>query len=74
MFKTCLSLFAAVALTTSMAFAGSPVWSGDYVEVRSNHILGGGCTYSAEAGDDANQAVAACGSVQVNWLACPSSL
>ena len=59
MFKTCLSLFAAVALTTSMAFAGSPVWSGDYVEVRSNHILGGGCTYSAEAGDDANQAVAA---------------
>lgn len=59
MFKTCVALFAAVALTASTASAGSPVLSGDYVEVRSNHILGGGCTYSAEAGGDANQAVAA---------------
>ncbi|MBM3264448.1 MAG: DUF1326 domain-containing protein [candidate division Zixibacteria bacterium] len=48
-----------LTLTASVAFAGSPTLWGDYVETRSNHLLAGGCTYSAEAGSDANQAVLA---------------
>jgi hypothetical protein len=59
MLKTGFSLMAAIVLMASPALAGSPTVTGDYVEVRSNHILGGGCTYSAEAGGDANQAVVA---------------
>ena len=64
MLKTGFALMAAIVLAaspglTSPALAGSPSIAGDYVEVRSNHILGGGCTYSAEAGGDANQAVVA---------------
>lgn len=59
MLKTSLTLMAAMVLAASPAMAGSPTVTGDYVEVRSNHILGGGCTYSAEAGGDANQAVVA---------------
>ena len=59
MLKTGFFLLAAIALAASPALAGSPTVTGDYVEVRSNHILGGGCTYSAEAGGDANQAVVA---------------
>lgn len=59
MLKTGFSLMAAIVLAASPALAGSPTVTGDYVEVRSNHILGGGCTYSAEAGGDANQAVVA---------------
>lgn len=59
MLKTGFLLMAAIVLAASPALAGSPSISGDYVEVRSNHILGGGCTYSAEAGGDANQAVVA---------------
>lgn len=59
MYKTCLAFIAVAVLTVSVASAGTPTLSGDYVEVRSNHILGGGCTYSAEAGGDANQAVVA---------------
>jgi hypothetical protein len=53
-----LALLTALAVTT-VANAGSPGFSGDYVEVRSNHVLGGGCTYSAEADMDANQAIVA---------------
>jgi len=59
MLKTGFSLMAAIVLAASPVLAGSPSVTGDYVEVRSNHILGGGCTYSAEAGGDANQAVVA---------------
>lgn len=59
MLKTGFVLMAAIVLAASPALAGSPSITGDYVEVRSNHILGGGCTYSAEAGGDANQAVVA---------------
>jgi len=65
MFKTGWVLVAAMILGTSMTLKTSSVMAGlssiagDYVEVRSNHILGGGCTYSAEAGGDANQAVVA---------------
>ncbi|MCY3554375.1 MAG: DUF1326 domain-containing protein [Gemmatimonadetes bacterium] len=59
MMKTGFALMAAIVLAASPALAGSPSIAGDYVEVRSNHILGGGCTYSAEAGGDANQAVVA---------------
>ncbi len=59
MLKTGFSLMVAIVLAASPALAGSPSVTGDYVEVRSNHILGGGCTYSAEAGGDANQAVVA---------------
>lgn len=46
-------------LLAHSAFAGNSVLSGDYVEVRSNHIMAGGCTYSAEAVYDGNKAVMA---------------
>ncbi len=59
MMKFGFSLMAAIVLAASPALAGTATVAGDYVEVRSNHILGGGCTYSAEAGGDANQAVVA---------------
>lgn len=59
MFKIGFPLIAAIILLAVPASAASPPITGDYVEVRSNHILGGGCTYSAEAGGDANQAVVA---------------
>lgn len=57
--KACMSLVLLLALSTTAAFAGSPVISGEYVEVRSNHVLAGGCTFSAEAETDANQAILA---------------
>jgi hypothetical protein len=57
--KKAFSLALALMLAGTAAFAGAPTLSGDYVEVRSNHVLGGGCTYSAEADMDANQAVVA---------------
>ena len=44
-------------LLAHTAYAGNAVLSGDYVEVRSNHIMAGGCTYSAEAVYDGNRAV-----------------
>lgn len=56
--KTIFSLVLMVA-AASAAFAGAPTLSGDYIEVRTNHILGGGCTYSAEADYDGNRAVLA---------------
>jgi len=49
-------LFLTLAIA-SVALARTPVISGDYVEVRSNHIIAGGCTYSAEAVYDGNRAV-----------------
>lgn len=54
-----LGLALAVTMTASSALAGSPALRGDYVEVRSNHLLAGGCTYSSEAGSDANEAIVA---------------
>jgi len=62
MFRIGFALIAAkffFVAAPAFAGSGSPSITGDYVEVRSNHILGGGCTYSAEAGGDANQAVVA---------------
>ena len=55
------ALFSLVLTLTiaSAAFAGVPMLSGDYIEVRSNHIMAGGCTYSAEAVYDGNRAVMA---------------
>lgn len=49
-------LFLMLAIA-SVALARTPVISGDYVEVRTNHIIAGGCTYSAEAVYDGNRAV-----------------
>lgn len=57
--KMLMSIALILTLATTAAFAGTPVLSGDYVEVRSNHVLGGGCTFSAEAETDANEAIIA---------------
>ena len=59
MLKLSFSLVVLLLFYGPASFGGSPSVAGDYVEVRSNHILGGGCTYSSEAGGDANQAVVA---------------
>lgn len=59
MAKRMLSLALLLVGSVSIALAGSPTLQGDYVEVRSNHVLGGGCTYSAEADMDGNQAIIA---------------
>lgn len=59
MAKRMLSLALMLVASVSLALAGSPALQGDYVEVRSNHVLGGGCTYSAEADMDGNQAIIA---------------
>ena len=54
--NTVLGLFLMLAMA-SVALARTPIISGDYVEVRTNHIIAGGCTYSAEAVYDGNRAV-----------------
>lgn len=60
MIKALLSIVLILTLSTTATLAKPlPVISGDYVEVRSNHVLGGGCTYSAEAETDANEAILA---------------
>lgn len=59
MLKRIFGLTLLLTLTSTLAMAGAPAVSGDYVEVRSNHILGGGCTYSSEVGMDGDQAILA---------------
>ncbi len=40
---------ASLIVAVSPVMAGNLTVSGDYVEVRTNHIMAGGCTYSSEA-------------------------